>query len=168
MSKIKKNISINHTLDEEQELEEKKKKRIVVAVILVLIAIVAFLFFKNKNDDLEVDDSTVTEQIAKADEIESFEVCPLRDEITVVDNECIIMNPSANKDKFYLQYTIYDKENNEIYQTKLIKAGNKFNIPVEKFLSEGKNEVEIEIRAYTMKKELVPNGYTSNVVIDLK
>ena len=167
--------------DEAKDIEKENKKlnrktKAKKVAILVLVAIIIILLLKSCSGGIPdapvFEDSDYVEQVNEPEHVDGYTAIPVVDDFTVTKSKPYIAlyNPETNEGYSYLQYRFTDISTGEvIYESNLVKAGQKFSVAFGEMLEIGEHEVLVEIlnfdyNDYTQRK----NGAESQITITVK
>ena len=164
---------------DDAEKKKKKLKRKVKArniVIVILTVIIILLLFRScaakdnpfinrimqfeTNQEEEYNTEQTTAPHIDIPVIGTINVSKDKKQIT-------LYNPDTNADKYYLQYEL-TVGNNTIYQSNLVKAGDKFKVNVYKLLDKGNYEGVFKVHAFKVDTMEEVNGLNNKLVINVE
>lgn len=172
------NLEKQDKQSEEQKKRLKRKVRIRNCTIVALIVIIIILLLRSCGSDNPIinripilEDSDLVKQTTEPTEIPRIDIPVVTDCTVSADQPYInFYNPDTNADKYYLQYEVYDENNQIVYQSKMVEAGKKFSADIYSAFSgvAGSYYVNVKVRTFKVGSLTEVNGINNDVVITVK
>lgn len=165
---------------DDAEKKKKKLKRKVKArniVIVILTVIIILLLFRScaAKDNNPFINRIMQFETNQEEEYNTEQTTAPHIDIPVIGTinvskdkkQITLYNPDTNADKYYLQYEL-TVGNNTIYQSNLVKAGDKFKVNVYKLLDKGNYEGVFRVHAFKVDTMEEVNGLNNKLVINVE
>lgn len=172
------NLKKQDKQSEEQRKKLKRKVRIRNCTIVALIVIIIILLLKSCGANNPIinripilEDSDLVKQTTESTEIPRIDIPVVTDCIVSADQPYInFYNPDTNADKYYLQYEVYDENNQIVYQSKLVEAGKKFSADIYSAFSgvAGQHSCNVRVRTFKIGTLAEVNGINNSITITIQ
>lgn len=172
------NLKKQDKQSEEQRKKLKRKVRIRNCTIVALIVIIIILLLKSCGANNPIinripilEDSDLVKQTTESTEIPRIDIPVVTDCIVSADQPYInFYNPDTNADKYYLQYEVYDENNQIVYQSKMVEAGKKFSADIYSAFSgvAGQHSCNVRVRTFKIGTLAEVNGINNSITITIQ
>lgn len=172
------NLEKQDKQSEEQRKKLKRKVRIRNCTIVALIVIIIILLLKSCGANNPIinripilEDSDLVKQTTESTEIPRIDIPVVTDCIVSADQPYInFYNPDTNADKYYLQYEVYDENNQIVYQSKMVEAGKKFSADIYSAFSgvAGQHSCNVRVRTFKIGTLAEVNGINNSITITIQ
>lgn len=170
--------------DKDLDDAEKKKKKlkrkvkarnIVIVILTVIIILLLFRSCATKDNPNPFINRIMQFETNQEEEYNTEQTTAPHIDIPVIGTinvskdkkQITLYNPDTNADKYYLQYEL-TVGNNTIYQSNLVKAGDKFKVNVYKLLDKGNYEGVFKVHAFKVDTMEEVNGLNNKLVINVE
>lgn len=172
------NLEKQDKQSEEQRKKLKRKVRIRNCTIVALIVIIIILLLKSCGANNPIinripilEDSDLVKQTTESTETPRIDIPVVTDCTVSADQPYInFYNPDTNADKYYLQYEVYDENNQIVYQSKMVEAGKKFSADIYSAFSgvAGQHSCNVRVRTFKIGTLAEVNGINNSITITIQ